>query len=93
MAMDIEQAQEQMAAAYDAPDATPQQQAAAVSDLIQARITAAGLDDVASRAEPEDPQAADDWAPNTSRGLPAEAGSAIGDALPWLEAREAEAGA
>ena len=41
--------------------------------------------------EPEDPQAADDWTPDTSRGLPAETGSAIGDALPWLEAREREA--
>ncbi len=46
-------ARERMAAAYDAPDATAQQQAEAVSDLIQARITAAGLGDVASRAEPE----------------------------------------
>ena len=91
--MDTEQARERMAAAYDDPDATAAQQAESVSDLIQARITAAGLDDVASRAEPEDPQAADDWAPDTSGGLPAEAGSAIGDALPWLEAREAEAGA
>jgi hypothetical protein len=41
--------------------------------------------------EAEDPQAADDWTPDTSRGLPAEIGSAIGDALPWLEAREREA--
>ena len=41
--------------------------------------------------EPEDPQAAGDWTPDTSRGLPAGIGSAIGDALPWLEARECEA--
>ena len=41
--------------------------------------------------EPEDPQAADDWVPDTARGLQAEAGSAIGGALPWLEAREREA--
>jgi len=41
--------------------------------------------------EPEDPQAAGDWPPDTSQGLPIEIGSAIGDALPWLEAREREA--
>ena len=41
--------------------------------------------------EPEDPQAAGDWTPDTSQGLPVEIGSAIGDALPWLEAREREA--
>jgi hypothetical protein len=48
-----ERARERMAVAYDDPAATPQQQAEAVSDLIQARITTAGLDHVASRAEPE----------------------------------------
>ena len=40
--------------------------------------------------EPEDPQADGDWTPDTSRGLPVEIGSAIGGALPWLEAREGE---
>lgn len=40
--------------------------------------------------EPEDPQAPGDWRPDTSRGLPVEIGSAIGDARPWLEARERE---
>jgi len=37
-----------------------------------------------------DPQAAGDWTPDTSQGLPAEVGSTIGGALPWLEAPERE---
>jgi hypothetical protein len=46
----------------------------------------------AGEADPQtDPMAASDWTPDTFRGLPAEIGSAIGDALPWLEAREGEA--
>ena len=43
--------------------------------------------EIADAPEPEDEL---DWAPGTSRGLPAEAGSAIGGALPWLVARERE---
>jgi len=65
--------------------------------LTQAAIDEAGEKEpeagqwTSQETEPEDPQAAGDWTPGTSRGLPVEIGSAIGDALPWLEAREREA--